>query len=97
MNPLKEIRINKKLTVSEFAKKVGSNPLTINNVEKGECLYVTYLTIIRKTSLVFDDVDDGKLIKKYENWLKENNITEKNNNSFESYFPVKCFIPSCVF
>jgi len=74
MNPIKEIRMNKNLNLNEAAKLLDSNYLTITNVEKGECVKTTYLTIIRKMSLVFDEIDDAELIKEYQNWLKDNDI-----------------------
>jgi len=70
MNPIKKIRLDKNLKVNKFAELLDSNPLTINNVEKGNCKESTYLTIIRKIGLEFDDIDDGRLLKKYKNWLE---------------------------
>ena len=70
MNPVKKIRINKNFSINKFAKKLDSNSLTINNVEKGTCLTSTYLTIIKKMSLEFDEIDDAKLLKEYRDWLQ---------------------------
>jgi len=70
MNPIKKVRTNKNLSINKFAEFLDSNPLTINNVEKGNCKDSTYLSIIRKMSLEFDDIDDGRLLKKYKNWLE---------------------------
>jgi len=77
MNPVKKVRKNKNLSLNQFAQLIGSNEITMKNVEKGNCLGSTYLTIIKKMSLKFDDIDDGNLVKEYENWLQENDITVK--------------------
>jgi len=77
MNPIKEIRMNKNLNLNEAAKLLDSNSYAITTVEKGICGKTAYLTIIRKMSLAFDDIDDVKLIKKYQDWLSENDITVK--------------------
>ena len=68
MNPIKKIRTDKNLAVNEFAKILDSNALTIKNVEKGNCLNTTYMSIIKKMSLQFDDIDDGELLRKYKKW-----------------------------
>jgi len=75
MNPVKEIRESKDLSLNDLAEFIDSNSLTLRKVEKGKCLSTTYLTIIRKMNLEFNEIDDGKLIKEYENWLKDNDIT----------------------
>ena len=77
MNPIKEIRMNKNLNLNELAKLLDSNSYTITTLEKGICGKTAYLTIIRKMSLAFEDIDDAKLIKEYQNWLSENDITVK--------------------
>ena len=77
MNPVKKVRKDKNLNLNKTAELLDSNYLTITNVEKGECVKTTYLTIIRKMSLAFDDIDDVKLIKKYQDWLSENDIMVK--------------------
>lgn len=75
MNPIKKIRKKKKLSLDKLSELIGPNSFTISRAEKGECLSSTCLTIIRKMSLKFDDIDDGKLIKEYQDWLSENDIT----------------------
>jgi len=77
MNPVKKVRKDKNLNLKKTAELLDSNYLTITNVEKGECVKTTYLTIIRKMSLAFDEIDDAKLIKEYQNWLQKNNIKVK--------------------
>ena len=77
MNPVKKVRKDKNLNLNEAAELLDSNYLTITNVEKGDCIKTTYLTIIRKMSLAFDEIDDTKLIKEYQDWLSENDITVK--------------------
>ena len=73
MNPIKKIRNDKDLTVNKYAKLLDSNSLTIKSVEEGNCLNTTYFTIIRKISLKFDNIADGKLLKEYEKWLDTDN------------------------
>ena len=68
MNPVKEIRTDKDLSLSKFAELLDSNSLTLNNVEEGNCKESTYLTIIRKMSLKFDEIDDRKLLREYKKW-----------------------------
>ena len=68
MNPVKEIRTDKNLSLSKFAELLDSNTLTLNNVEEGNCKESTYLTIIRKMSLKFDEIDDRKLLREYKKW-----------------------------
>ena len=70
MNPIKKVRTNKNLSINKFAEFLDSNPLTINNVEKGNCKESTYLTIIRKIGLEFDDIDESRLLKDYRKWLE---------------------------
>lgn len=77
MNPIIEIKKNKNLSKAEFIRLLDTNHSTLTNVVKGNCLTATYLTIIKKISLAYDDIDDKKLIKKYKNWLQENDIEIK--------------------
>jgi len=74
MNPIKKIRTHKNLSIRKFAELLDSNDITINNVEEGNCMESTYLTIIRTMSLKFDDIDDSKLLVKYKKW--KSNQTE---------------------
>ena len=64
-------------SLDKLARLIGSNKYTLRNVEKGSCLETTYLTIIRKMSLEFNDIDDDELLKNYRKWLKENDIKIK--------------------
>ena len=73
MNPIKKIRTDKNFSVNDFAELLDSNPLTINNVEKGNCKESTYLTIIRKIGLEFDDIDESRLLRDYRKWLEADN------------------------
>lgn len=70
MNPLKEIRRSKYLSINGLAKLINANHTTVANVERGDCNVETYLTVIRKMSLHFEDVDDVKLVRDYEKWLE---------------------------
>ncbi len=77
MNPVKKIRKDKNLALFKFARLINSNHFSLDRVEKGVCKKTTYLTIIKKTSLAFDNIDDKKLFKEYKNWRQENEISIK--------------------
>ncbi len=77
MNPVKKVRKSKNLSLKKTAELLNSNYVTLTKVEKGQCLKTTYFTIIRKLSLAFDDIDDRKLIREYNNWLQDNDLTIK--------------------
>lgn len=69
MNPVKKIKLNKNLSIYKLAKLIDSNNSTITKVEQGNCLETTYLTIIRKISLQFEDIDNRKLLRNYKKYM----------------------------
>lgn len=72
INSVKEIRLSKYLSINGLAKVLNTNTTTDANVERVDCRVETYLTVIRKMSLQFEDIDDAKLIRNYEKWLENN-------------------------
>lgn len=71
MNPVKKIRLDKELSRNELAKLLDANRESISNVERGECSVSICLTIFKKMSLQFEEVNDGILLRDYKEWLKE--------------------------
>ena len=71
-NPIKQFRKRKNLSIRAFAILIGSNSVTIKNVETKRVLVPE--DIIRKIGLTFDDANEGKLLQEYNEWENEREV-----------------------